>query len=226
MRAAISRAKRSDEFSQQQGFDRALAKLVRSTPVPTEIKQWFANEKMSHGPRRSWKTTVFHPAMLAIVIALAVIGFISWGKVNEQMHTFPGESTARKLLTQASTTRLSQLEPIDTEAGKLGDLFLMKNRLEHYDVPPEFARLRTTGIRVFDDDEAGRVAQIGAIEKRMQLFLFPASRDSKTSRPEEFAGWRYLEQEGWSAVVRAHEGVLFMAAVRGPKKELAQYVKE
>jgi hypothetical protein len=226
MRAAISRAKRSDHFSQQQGFDRAVAKLVRNTPVPAEIKEWFANEKMAQGTRRSWTATARHPAILAIAIALVVIGFISWAKFDEQLHTFPGEPIARKLLTLASATRPSQLEAVDTEAGTLGDLFLMKHRLEHYDVPQEFAHFRTTGARVFDDDEAGRVAQIGVVEKRMQLFLFPARRDAKSGQPEEFPGWRYIEQEGWTGAVRARAGVLFMAVVRGPPKELAHYLKE
>jgi hypothetical protein len=226
MRAAISRAKRSDHFSQQQGFDRALAKLVKSTLVPAEIKEWFANEPMAQGARRSWRKTAFHPAVLAIVIALAVIGFISWLKFDEQMHAWAGESTAKKLLAVARETRPSEFEKIETEAGALGDLFLMKQRLEHYDVPPEFARVRTIGTRVFDDDEAGKVAQIGAAEKRMQFFLFPAQRDAKTGQAEEFAGWRYVEQEGWTGAVHAKQGVLFMAAVRGPKKEFRPYVKE
>jgi hypothetical protein len=103
-------------------------------------------------------------------------------------------------------------------------LFFMKYRLEHYDVPPEFSRQRTIGVRVFDDDEAGQVAQIGLAEKRMQLFLFPARRDSKTGKPEEFEGWRYIEQEGWTGAVEARKGILFMAAVRGPKKDLAPYL--
>ena len=226
MRTAISRAKRSDHFSQQQGFDRAIAKLVRNTPVPAEIKEWFANEPMAQGSRRSWKRTAFHPAVLAIVIAVAVIGFITWLKFDEQIHTWAGESTARKLLTVASTTRPSQFEAVDTEAGALGDLFLMKNRLEHYDVPPEFARVRTIGARVFNDEEAGRVAHIGAAEKRMQFFLFPAQRDARTGQPEEFPGWRFVEQEGWTGAVHARQGVLFMAALRGPKKEFAHYIKE
>jgi hypothetical protein len=226
MRAAISRAKRSDHFSQQQGFDRAVATLVKSMPVPAEIKEWFANEPMAQGSRRSWKTTARHPAVLAIVIALAVIGFITWLKFDEQIHTWAGESIAKKLLTVATATRPSQLDPVDTEAGTLGDLFLMKHRLEHYDVPPQFARVRTIGVRVFDDEEAGRVAHIGAAEKRMQFFLFPARRDAKTGQPEEFEGWHYVEQEGWTGVVHARQGVLFMAAVRGPKKELASYLKD
>jgi hypothetical protein len=225
MRAAISRAKkRRKDFAQQQAFDRAMADLVKSTPVPAEIAEWFANEKLAEGTKRNWRNTAGHPAILAIGIALAVIAVIAWIKFDEQMHTFAGESTAKKLLSIASSTRVSQFEPVKTDAGTLSDLFVMKYRLEHYDVPPEFSQLRTIGVRVFDDEEAGRVAQIGVAEKRMQFFLFPARRDSKTGQPEEFQGWRYLEQEGWTGAIRARKGVLFMATVRGPKKDLAPYL--
>jgi hypothetical protein len=155
---------------------------------------------------------------------LAVIAVVAWIKFDEQMHAFPGTATAKKLLSVAAMTRPSEFEPVQTEAGTLNDLFFMKYRLEHYDVPPEFARQRTIGVRVFDDDEAGQVAQIGLAEKRMQLFLFPARRDSKTGKPEEFEGWRYIEQEGWTGAVEARKGILFMAAVRGPKKDLAPYL--
>ncbi len=224
MRAAIARAKKTKSFPQQQAFDRAVAKVIRSAPVPPEIEEWFANEKMAEGTKRSWTKTAINPAIVAIGIALAVIAVIVWIKFDEQMHTFPGASVAKKLLVLASTTRPSQLEPMTTEAGTLGDLFFMKHRLEHYEVAPGFVQLRTVGIHVFDDEEAGRVAQIGLAEKRMQLFLFPARRGAKTGQPENFKGWRYLEQEGWTGAVRANKGVLFMATLRGPKKELAPYL--
>src|SRR5256886_6193373 len=50
-------------------------------------------------------------------------------------------------------------------------------------ISPEFSQQRTIGVRVFDDDEAGQVAQISLAEKRMQLFLFPARRDSRSGKP-------------------------------------------
>jgi hypothetical protein len=226
MRSAISRAKKGDRFSRQQSFDRALAKLVKNTPVPAEIKEWFANEKLAEGQKRSWRSIVLHPAILAIVIAVAVIGVVAWMKFDEQIHTFPGAATAKRLLTVASATRPSQFEPVQTDAGSLPDLFLMKYRLEHYEVPKEFARLRTIGTRVFDDEEAGRVAQIGVAEKRMQFFLFPARRDAKTGQPENFQGWQLVKQEGWTGAVRARQDVLFMAAVRGSERDLAPYLKD
>jgi hypothetical protein len=225
MRAAIARAKGEKNFREQQAFDRAVAQLVKETPVPPETAQWFANEKLAEGRRRSWRTTVLHPAILATAIALAVIAVIAWLKFDEQMHAFPGASTAKRLLSLATTTRVSQFEQVQADAGTLGDFFLMKYRLSHYDVPAEFAQLRTIGTRVFDDEEAGRVAQIGMAEKRMQFFLFPARREAKTGQPEEFEGWRYLEQDGWSGAVHARNGVCFMAVLRGPKQEFASYLR-
>jgi len=203
MRTAVSRAKRTEDFAAQQSFDRAVAKLVQATPVSTEIQEWFANERMAEGAKRSWKKTALHPAILAIGIALVVIAVVAWITFDEQMHAFPGTATAKKLLNVAAMTRPSEFEPMETEAGTLNDLFFMKYRLEHYDVPPEFSQQRTIG---------------------MQLFLFPARRDSKSGKPEEFEGWRYIEQEGWTGAVQARKGVLFMAAVRGPKKDLAPYL--
>ena len=178
MRTALSRAKRTDDFAAQQSFDRALAKLVQATPVSREIQEWFANEKMAEGAKRSWKKTAFHPAILAIGIALAVIAVVAGIQFGEQMNAFPGTATAKKLLNVAATTRPSDLEAVEAEAGTLSDLFFMKYRLEHYDVPRGFSRQQTIGVRKFDDDDAGQVAQIGLAEKRMQLFLFPAPRDS------------------------------------------------
>src|SRR5438045_8541318 len=155
MRTALSRAKRTDDFAAQQSFDRALAKLVQATPVSREIEEWFANEKMAAGAKRSWKKTAFHPAILAIGIALAVIAVVAWIKFDEQMHAFPGTATASKLLNVAAMTRPSEFEPMQTEAGTLSDLFFMKYRLEHYDVAPGFSHQRTIGVRVVDDDETG-----------------------------------------------------------------------
>src|SRR5438094_7984952 len=123
------------------------------------------------------------------------------------MHAFPGTATAQKLLNVAAMTRPSEFEPVQTEAGTLNDLFFMKYRLEHYDVPPEFSQQRTIGVRVFDDDEAGQVAQISLAEERMQVFLFPARRDSKTGQPEECEGWRYIEAAVLTGCVQAPRGL-------------------
>ena len=228
MRIAVLRARRSKmistQFAYQQTFDRAVAALVQAIPVSTETAEWFRNEKLIPQSKRKWRKVARNPAVLSVAIALAVIIGVITLIVMERMNDFPGSAMARKMLTLASSTRGADLERVETEAGALSDLFFMKYRLEHYEVPPEFADIKTAGARVFDDDEGRRVAQISVPEKRMQFFLVPADRNPKDGKSLEFSGWRLIEHEGWAGAVQVRNGVCFMAALRGEEKDLAPYV--
>lgn len=224
MRATLFRARKTPQFEHQQNFDRAIATIVKTIPTPAAISEWFANEKMVPVAKKSWLQTAKHPAIVASCIALAVITGVFIHNYLEHRHDFPGSDVARRLMVVAASSRLSQFEPVQTEAGAVSDLFFLKHRLEHYDVPKEFASFKTTGVRVFEAEDGKRVAHIATAEKRIQLFLFPAEKDPKTGGVAEFVGWRFLEQEGWTAAVTQRRGVNFMACMRGRKKEIAPYV--
>jgi hypothetical protein len=226
MRAAVLRARDSEEFGIQQSFDRAVAGLVQTVPIPPNVAEWFSHEKAIEQPKWSWKRAARNPAVAAVGIAFIVIAGVFAIQFVEHLHDFPGSARARRLLSIAKSPRSVLLDPVRTEAGALADLFFMKHNLEHYEVPPEFADFEALGCRVFDDEEAGRVAQIWLKEKRMQLFLFPAERDAKTGLAPDFSDWRFVEQEGWAGAVQQRHGVCFMAAIRGEPKELAPYVKK
>ena len=229
-RIAVLRAKRSkamsSQFAHQQAFDKAVVAVVQTIPVSTEIAEWFRNEKLIPKSKRRWRKVARNPAVLSVALATAVIIGVITLVVVERLKDFPGSGMARKMLTVASSTRGAELERLETNAGALGDLFFMKYRLEHYDVPQEFADIKTAGVRVFDDDEGRRVAQISVPEKRMQFFIFPAERNAKDGKPREFSGWKYLEHEGWAGVAKFRAGVVFMAAMRGEEKDLAPYVAQ
>jgi hypothetical protein len=224
MRSALSRANGSEEFVTQQNFDRAVAAVVGAIPIPAETAEWLSNKELILASPWTWKKLARNPAVLSIAIAVAVIAGVCVFNFFSRMNDFPGSATARKLLTVAASTRSVLLDPVNTEAGTLSDLFFMKHGLEHYDVPPEFADFSTIGCRVFDDDESRRIAQIWVTEKRMQFFLFPAERDVKTGAVLHFPGWRYVHQEGWTGAVKEEKGVCFMAALRGTEKDLAPYL--
>jgi len=223
MRAVMFRAGKSGEFVNQQNFDRAVAALVRAIPIPPETAEWFSPDLISPS-KWTWKKTVRNPAVLAIGIALVVIAGVLVFQFVARLNDFPGSATARKLLAIAGSTRSVLLDPVNADAGTLSDLFFMKHGLEHYDVPPEFADFRTIGCRVFEDDESQRIAQIWVAEKRMQFFLFPAERNAKTGAVLKFPGWRYVHQENWIGAVTQHNGVCFMAALRGREKDLTPYI--
>jgi hypothetical protein len=227
MRMAIQRARRGKKaaaFAAQQAFDGALAKLVDAIPVDAQLADWFAQEKLLPSAKQSWRKILLNPAVIAIVLAVLVIGGVFGYRVLEHLHDFPGAERARRLLAVAASTRSVLLDPLQTDAGALSDLFFMKHRLEHYDVPAEFADFRTLGARVFDDEEVRGVAQIWVVEKRMQFFLFPAEKDHKGRTPSDFADWRFVELEGWTGAVQQRNGVCFMAAIRGEQKDLTPYL--
>ena len=224
MRAAISRVDGAADFISQQNFDRAVARVVRLIPIPAESAEWFSEKDLVLASRWTWKKMMRNPAVLAISIAVAVIAGVFVFNFLSHLNDFPASATARKLLGTAASTRPVMLDPVNAEAGTLSDLFFMKYGLEHYDVPAEFAEFGTIGCRVFEDDESRRIAQIWVAEKRMQLFLFPAERDSKTGAVMRFPGWRYVHQEGWTGAVTEHSGVCFMAAIRGRDKDLEPYI--
>src|SRR5438445_10540393 len=224
MRAAVSRADGSDEFVNQQNFDRAVAELIRLVPLPPESAEWFLDKEAVRRPEWTWRRIILNPAVLAISIALVVIAEVVTFQVLGRLNDFPGSATARKLLTVAGSTRSVTLDPVSAEAGTLSDLFFMKHGLEHYDVPDEFADFRTIGCRVFDDEESRRIAQIWLAENRMQLFLFPADRNMKTGAVLHFPVWRYIHQEGWVGAITEHSGVCLLAALRVHEKDLEPYL--
>jgi hypothetical protein len=224
MRAAVSREDGSEEFVNQQSFDRAVAELVRLVPIPSESAEWFSEKEAIRARKWTWRRIVSNPAVLAISSAVIVIAGVFVFNLISRLNDFPGSATARKLLTVAGSTRSVMLDPMSTEAGTLSDLFFMKHGLEHYDVPEEFADFQTIGCRVFDDEESRRIAQIWVAEKQMQFFLFPAERDTKTGAVMRFPGWCYVHQEGWVGAVREHNGVCFMAALKGRENELKPYL--
>jgi len=226
LRMALHRARKTDAFAVQQNFDTAAAALVQSIPIPEEITDWIPPDTFIAPRRRRWQKYARNPAFLATGIAILVIAIVGIFQLVERLNRFPGEATARRLLTTASSTHSMMLDPVKTDAGALGDFLFMKHRLVRYDVPPEFAELKTIGCRVFDDEEGQRVAQVWVVEKKMQFFLFPAERDPKTGKAREFSGWRSIEQERWAGVVKEQHGVCFMAALRGSAKDLAQYVSK
>ena len=224
MRSAVARAADSSEFVNQQNFDRAVAELVQLVSIPPETAEWFSEKDLAVGSKWTWKKLVRNPAVLAISIALLVIAGVFVWQFLTRLNEFPGSATARRLLSVAASTRPVMLDPVSTEAGMLSDLFFMKHGLEHYDVPEEFADFQTIGCRVFEDEGSRRIAQIWLPEKRMQLFLFPAERDTKTGAVLKFPGWRYVQQEGWIGAVKEQSGVCFMAALRGREADLQPYI--
>src|SRR5437763_15862435 len=104
MRAAVSRADDSDEFVNQQSFDRAVAALVRLIPIPPETAEWFSEKDLVVGSKWTWKKMARNPAVLAISIAGVGSAGVSVFQVLSRLNDFPGSATARKFVTVEAST--------------------------------------------------------------------------------------------------------------------------
>ena len=229
MRSALERARTIPEaaasLTAQQQFDQALARLVRRIEVPKPAEEWFVNVALIKGAKRSWHRTARHPAILATALAVIVLAGLTIFFFVEHLHDFPGSATAKKLLVVASQTKISQLDPLNTDAINLGDYFFMKFQLEHFDVPMALADLRATGARVFEDDEDHRVAQAALEESGLQFFFFPLEKTEKrSSAGEKPLRWNFVENEGWAGAVTERDGICFMVALRGSEEELRPFL--
>src|SRR2546423_12500340 len=106
MRVAIQRArhgKKAATFGHQQAFDAAIAKVVREIPVDAQIAEWFVNENLIPVVRRGWKKIVRNPVVIAVAIALLVIGAVASYRLYENLRDFPGADKARRLLNVAGS---------------------------------------------------------------------------------------------------------------------------
>jgi hypothetical protein len=231
MRSALESARTIPEaaasLTAQQQFDQAIAKLTAQINIPREAEEWFVNAALIKGPKRSWKKTARHPAILATALAILVMAGIGIFFFVERLHEFPGSAIAKKMLVVASTSRRAEFDRVSTDAINLGDYFFMKFQLEHFDVPMRFADFRASGARVFEDEEGHRVAQVLLEESGVQFFLYPAETgEKKGSLMPGRPVWRYVTSEGWAGAVENRDGVCFMVAMRGSEEELRAYLAD
>jgi hypothetical protein len=90
MRSAVSRADNSAEFVDQQNFDRALARLVRLISIPAESAEWFSEKDLVPASKRTWKSMVRNPAVLAISTAVVVIAGVFVFNFCQPLERLPG----------------------------------------------------------------------------------------------------------------------------------------
>ena len=58
MRSAVLRASESNGFVNQQSFDRAVAALVSSIPIPPATAEWFSTKDLFSPSKWTWKKTL------------------------------------------------------------------------------------------------------------------------------------------------------------------------
>lgn len=213
------------KLEQQRHFDRHIAAEVRAiTPPPTlpaVLSTFQPQDGDTHGSIRS---ILKQPAILAVAIGLFVLVGLFIRERVRLMDSFPGhEAVARMIVTTDEMSGI-ELEPVNTQAGKLGDWFFLKYGLEHYDPPREFAHLETAGCRVFKQD-GFPVAQIAVSAGRHHVWFY-------MFRAEDFGvrldgeDWRIFTEEAWVGAVREKGGSCVMIAFVGNRGDMEGFLKD
>ena len=95
MRSAVFRADDSNEFANQQSFDRAVVELARMIPIPPATAEGFSTKDLFSSSAWTWKKALRNPAVLAVGIAFIVIAGVLVFQFVARLNDFPGSATAR-----------------------------------------------------------------------------------------------------------------------------------
>ena len=201
-------------------FDERQAKLIRSV-VPSEPFLDKIDATLENIQKGFQWNTLKQPPFLAGAIALLVVIGVAIYFGLEAMENFPGRDSAEQMIDMTEEMTGIELEPKVTEAGMLEDWFF-SNGYENFRMLPEFAHMKTVGCRVFHQD-GYPVAQIAIENRNLLLYIFHGDEFGVKIDPPD--RWKYFQQGEWAAAIRADGDTCFMAAFRGRKAEMQDFIR-
>jgi hypothetical protein len=212
-------------FGAQKEFDEQIIDVIHYIKPPENLRQKLSD--LSIAPRAEktrLRKQVINPAVLTALLGVVVILGIVVFFVMEKMEKFPGREAVESMLGSAGKMSGTELEPVASTTGQLGDWFYMRG-YDGFEAPPELATLPVMGSRVFriDGRTVGQIAVGNAESLRCLIFQFHASEFGVQLPPED--AWRVLTQDAWVGAIRQHGDHCFLIAIRGTKAEMEDFLK-
>jgi hypothetical protein len=204
-------------FEEQRLLDRRILDILTTVTLPETLSARVADAKAMK--RHEWRRAI--PSLLAVLLALAVLGGLLVFYGMQRAKNFVGKDAALEMIQTTDEMNGLELEPVSMNAGGVGDWLFLNHNLEHYDVPPAFAGLKAVGCRVFKQHGLP-VAQIAIDEKKMLFFVFRASDFHVQLNPP--GRWTTFEHEDWAVAIRRDGDSCFMAAFRGREDEMKKWI--
>ncbi len=209
-----------ERLNAQVGFDAQLLKAIRAIEPSREfLKQLDAlTDSQAHGAPLL-RLHLFHPAMLSVIMGVALIlGFLVWVEMDRQA-AFPGKESVQQIVAIAQDMNGTELESSSVPAGELSDVFYMRG-FEGFALPPQIARLPTLGNRLFK--QGGHpVAQMAVVPHDALLYVFRAADFGVNLGAE----WRVFTQEEWVAAISENNGICSVLSFRGSSDEMKLLLK-
>ncbi len=207
------------KLEQQGAWDEQISSVIGSIQAPRGIRRRItAAQGSAHPTKRSPLRYLAQPAVLAVVAGVALIlGVLVYLEIDRR-EKFQGREAAARMIELTNAMSGVELEPMQTEVGRLGDWFYMRG-FEGFAVPAELAPLPAVGSRVFKVNGAS-VAQL-AVETHHSIIYVFRPGDFGISL-EDGADWRIFDHIGWVAALRRQGESCTMIAFRGTKSEMRE----
>ncbi|MDR3404652.1 MAG: hypothetical protein P4L99_19270 [Chthoniobacter sp.] len=206
-------------------FDEQIIDVIHFIKPPENLRQKLSD--LSVAPRAEktrLRKQVINPAVLTALLGVVVILGIVVFFVIERVDKFTGREAVENMLGSASKMTGTELEPVTTTTGQIGDWFYMRG-YDGFEALPELAALPVMGSRVFriDGRTVSQVAVGTPDALRCLIFQFHASEFGVLLPPEE--GWKVLTEDEWVGAIRQHGDHCFLIAFRGGKPEMQDFLK-
>jgi len=208
-------------------FDEQIIDVIHFIKPPENLREKLSD--LSVAPRAEktrLRKQVINPAVLTALLGVVVILGIVVFFIIERVDKFPGREAVENMLGTASKMSGTELDPVSTTTGQIGDWFYMRG-YDGYEAPPELAALPVIGSRVFrvDGRTVAQIAVGNADAMRCLIFQFHASEFGVLLPQEDGRGWRVLTQDEWVGALRQHGDHCFLIAFRGGKPEMDEFLK-
>jgi hypothetical protein len=211
----------------QREFDNSMLEVIRAIPLPDAVRKRLDEAGRPGTKRLDWREAIRQPVFASIFVGLAVLVGLLVHFGMEKMSHFPGKENVVEMIESDDSLTGNDFERIETPAGNLGDWFMLHS-LDRYDVPPEFAQLKTAGCRIFKQD-GHPVAQIAlpkpGAEVPVLFHIFRAADFGVEPAPQQ---WVIFEERfgksQWVAAVRGYGENCLVIAFRGEKPEMEKFL--
>jgi hypothetical protein len=196
---------------------------TRTLPLPAGAEEQIARAAVTlKGLGGEARHFVRNPATFAVGAGfLLLIAILVWNFLG-RAGVFPDE--AIKIATTGAMASPEQFEAIEEKAAALQDWFLLKGN-DSFRVPPGFENFVVAGVRTFKVENEP-VAQAAAMEqdRTMYFYSFAAQPFGIDITPEK--SWRITEADRSVLAIRESDGICFLIAFRGTKKDMQDLLEK
>ncbi len=227
---AVRLAKKNGDLKKrlevQAAFDCSIAEAIAEVEPPRVLRDKLVAAACGELDNGGWRVNVLHPAILAVLAGMLIIGVFLVYLMMKKLDDFSGRDAIVSLIERMDSMSGDELEAVDTRANDLADWMAM-NGLEDFRIPAVFASHKVIGRQTFTQEGAPVVQLAIENEDSMDspgviLTLFRA-RDFGIDA-NELEQWRIVSLGGWVSGVRAADGECVAVTFPGTEGEMEEYL--